>query len=129
MKTLLGLTPWALMIRISMTMKHSKICCDIFTDRIWCGICGFFFLSLWFSRSQVVNFLKWKHHYLRENIAVFHGNDDFFHPIPLFEQKWMSFHDLFMTNWERENERKKEPQIPRLRRKSKQLFGQCIRGP
>ena len=53
MKTLLGLTPWALMIRISMTMKHSKICCDIFTDRIWCGICGFFFpLALVLSLSS-----------------------------------------------------------------------------
>ena len=33
-----------------------------------------------------------------------------FHPIPLFEQKKLSFDDSFMTTWERENERKKEPQ-------------------
>ena len=26
--------------------------------RLWHGICGSFFLSLWFSRSQVINFLK-----------------------------------------------------------------------
>ena len=32
------------------------------------------------SRSQVVNFLS-------ENIAIFHSNDDFFHPKTLYEQK------------------------------------------
>jgi hypothetical protein len=80
-------------------MKHSKICCDIFTDRIWCGICGLFFLSLSYSRSQVFNFLS-------ENIAIFHGNDEFFHPIPLFEQKRVSFvGDFSMTTREREEKR------------------------
>ena len=37
--------------------------------------------NLWFlfsSRSQVVNFLKWKHHHLSENIAIFHSNYDLF---------------------------------------------------
>ena len=42
------------------------------------GICGSFFLSFSFSCSQVVNFLKWKHHYLSENIAIFHSNYDLF---------------------------------------------------
>ena len=43
-----------------------------------CGICGSFFLSHSLSRSQVFNFLKWKHPYLSKNIAIFHSNDDFF---------------------------------------------------
>ena len=37
--------------------------------------------NLWFlfsSRSQVVNFLKWKHYHLSENIAIFHSNYDLF---------------------------------------------------
>ena len=40
------------------------------------GIYGSFFLS--FSSSQVVNFIKWKHHCLSENIIFFHSNDDLF---------------------------------------------------
>ena len=36
------------------------------------------------------------------------------HQIHLFERKKVSFDDFFMTTWERENERKKEPQISRL---------------
>ena len=38
---------------------------------------GSFFLWLSFSRSQVFNFFRWKHHYLSENIAI-HSNDDLF---------------------------------------------------
>ena len=38
----------------------------------------FLFPLALFSCSQVVNFLKWKHHYLSENIAIFHSNDDLF---------------------------------------------------
>ena len=61
------------------------------------GICGYFFLSLSFSRSQVVNFLKWKHHYLSENIAIFHSNDDLFTQYLFLNKKkgviWWLFHD------------------------------------
>ena len=66
--------------------KRKKACFSNWSmdNRIWRGICGSFFLLLSFSRSQVVNFFKWKHHYLSENI---------FHPIPLFEQKKVSFDD------------------------------------
>ena len=39
-----------------------------FHKRLRHGICASFFLS--FSSSQVVNFLKWKHHYLSENISL-----------------------------------------------------------
>ena len=64
-----------------------------------CGIYGFFFLSISFPHSQVVNFFKWKHHYLSKNIAIFH-------PIPLFEQKKVSFDDFFMMTWKQESEKK-----------------------
>ena len=97
MKTLLGLTPWALMIRILMTMKHSKICCDIFTDRIWCGICGFFFpLPLVLSLSSCQLFkvktllFEWKH-------CRISWKWWFFHPIPISEQKRVSFDESERT--------------------------------
>ena len=32
---------------------------------------------------------------MSENIAIFHSNDDFFHPIPLYERKKVSFDDFF----------------------------------
>ena len=40
-----------------------------------------------------------------------------FSPNTFFEQKKVSFDDFYMTTWEQENEseRKKDPQIPRLR--------------
>ena len=77
-------------------------------DYIGRGISGSFFLSLLFSRSQVIikkssndNFFgskkvfEWKHHHLSEKL---------------------SFEDFLMITSERENEseRKKEPQIPGL---------------
>ena len=68
------------------------------------GICGSFFLSLSFSCSQVVNFLKWKNHYLSKNITIFHSNDDFFTQYLFLNEKKVSFDDFFMTIWERENE-------------------------
>ena len=76
-----------------------------FGRSVWCGICSSFFLS--FSRSQVVNFLKW----LSENNAIFHSNDNFSTQY-LFKQKKVSFDDFFMTTWEQENKtkEKKEPQ-------------------
>ena len=59
------------------------------------------------SRSQVVNFFKWKHHY-------FHSN----------ELKKVSFDDFFMTTWERENksERKKNHKLPLYTHSCRFLF-------
>ena len=68
------------------------------------------------SRSQFVNFLKWKHHSLSKNIVIFHSNDDLFTQYHFLNEKKVSFNDFFMMTWERENEREKtEPQIPRQR--------------
>ena len=66
------------------------------------------------SRSlalQVVNFWKWKHQYLRENIALFHSNDDLFTQYQFLNKERCH---LMTFSWRLESERKKEPQIPRL---------------
>ena len=67
------------------------------------GICGSFFLLLSFSRSQVINFWKWKHHYLSKNITIFHSNDDFFTQY-LFLNKQKRCH-LMTFSWWLESER------------------------
>ena len=79
-------------------------------------VLGVEFVVPFSSRSQVVNFLKWKHHYLRENNAIFQSNYDLFTQYLFLKEKKESFDDFFMTTWEQDNksERKKEPQIPRL---------------
>ena len=61
-----------------------------------------FFLSLLFSRSQVVNFFKWKHHYLSENIAIFHSNDDLFNQYLFLNEKGCH---LMTFSWKLESER------------------------
>ena len=93
-----------------------SICC------IESSIAWFLFPSLSFSRSQVVNFLKWIHHYLSENISIFHPNDDLFTQYLFFNKKNVSFDDFFITTWERERERKKEPQILRLSHVQKKIL-------
>ena len=60
--------------------------------------------SLSFSRSQVVNFLKWKHHYFSENIAIFHSNDNLFTQYLFLNKKKVSFDDFFIKTWQWENE-------------------------
>ena len=69
------------------------------------GICGSFFLSLLFSRSQVVNFFKWKHHFLNENITIFHSNGDFFTQYLFLNKKrchLMAYDNLRARKQERE---------------------------
>ena len=66
------------------------------------GICGSFFLSLLFFRSQVINFLKWKNHYLSENIAIFHSNVDPFTQYLFLNKKRCH---LMTFSWRIESER------------------------
>ena len=66
---------------------HKLRLCQLRLCQLRRRICGSFFLS--FSRSQVVNFLKWKHYHILLKWW-------FLHPIPFFEQKrclWLLFHD------------------------------------
>ena len=61
--------------------------------------------NFWFLfsfRSQVVNFLKWKHHYLSENIAIFHSNDDLFPQYLFLNEKRCH---LMTFSWRPESER------------------------
>ena len=73
-----------------------------FVCKLGRGICGSFSLSLLFSRSQVVNFLEWKHHYLTKNIIIFHSNDNLFTQ-SLFLNKKMCH--LVTFSWRLESER------------------------
>ena len=77
-----------------------------------------FFLSLSFSRSQVVNFFRWQLHYLSGNIIIWVKTSSFVTQMTIFSNNpsfWKKNGGILMT-WERENEseRKKETQIPRL---------------
>ena len=61
-----------------------------------------------------------------------HTYDDLFIQSLFLNEKKVSFDIFFMTTWERENERKKEPQIPRLDHVTQQPKGTCqrtCRGP
>ena len=66
------------------------------------GICSSFFLLLSFSCFQVINFLKWKHHYLSKNIAIFHSNDDLFTQYLFLNEKRCH---LMTFSWQFESER------------------------
>ena len=78
-------------------------------------VLGVEFVVPFSSHSQVVNLFKWKHHYLRENIAIFQSNYDLFTQYLFLNEKKVSFMTFFLTTWEQDNksERKKGPQIPR----------------
>ena len=78
----------------------------------WRGICGSFFLSLSFSRSQVINFFKWKHQYLSENIAIFRSNDDLLTQSHFWKKKC----HLMTFSWQNESEK------TRVRKKKNQKF-------
>ena len=74
------------------------------------GISASFFLSLWFSRSQVVNFLKWKHHYFSPNSSFWTKKGVI----------WWLFHDDFRAReWEREkkettNSARRSPEVLKI---------------
>ena len=80
-----------------------------FLKNFGCGISGSFYLSLSFSRTQVVTemVIKWQ---------LFCSKKKYEWKLCHFEQNKLSFDDFLMTTWEQENEseRKKEPQILRL---------------
>ena len=80
----------------------------IILESLGCGISGSLFILLSFSHSQVVTFFKWKHHYLSENIAIFHPNDDFFTQYLLLNEERCHL-TTFSWRLENESERKKEP--------------------
>ena len=78
------------------------------------GISGSFFLSLSFSRSQVIinkstndNFFGSKKRGFSENIIISAKNVSFW-------TNKVSFDDFLMTTSERESKRRKKPQIPSL---------------
>ena len=77
-------------------------------------ICGSFFLSLLFSCSQVVNFLKSKHQYMSENIAIFHSKDDRFSKYLFLNEKKRCH--LMIFSWRLESKR------TRVRGKSNHKF-------
>ena len=66
------------------------------------GNYGAEFVVSFSSRCQVVNFFMWKHHYLSENIGIFHSNDDLFTPYLFLNKKRCH---LMTFSWRLESER------------------------
>ena len=96
----------------SFLFLQSEIC-RWHRNSLKCGIRGSFFLSLLFSRSQVVKFFKVKTSFFEWKHCHISLKSWSFHPMPA--SFWTKKRCHLMTfTWRLESERKKELQIPRL---------------
>ena len=89
-------------------------------------ICFRFYLT--FNASRFVKRLNYKQHFkvFYTDRNIFHSKDDFFHPIPLFEQKKVSFDDFFLDDLRARGKSNHKPQTLFLFLIISGLFGPAL---